>query len=61
MFDGHIGNFVGFVKRLLNLCVSGFSSGKNRYGRSPLSFYFTKLFYIDIALFTIFYPILQHI
>ena len=57
VFNGHTGNFVGFVKRRLNLCVSGFSSGKTRYGRSPLLFYFTKLFYIDIA-FSTFSPIL---
>ena len=43
------------------MCVSGFSSEKTRYGRSALSFYFTKLFYIDIAFFTTFFPILQHI
>ena len=38
------------------MCVSGFSSEKIRYGRSALSFYFTKIFYIDIAGFITFPP-----
>ena len=38
------------------MCVSGFSSEKNRYGLLGLSFYFTKIFYIDIAFFTTFPP-----
>ena len=29
------------------MCVSGFSSENPRYVRSALSFYFTKIFYID--------------
>ena len=33
------------------MCIVGFSSEKTRYGRSALSFYFTKIFYIDIAFF----------
>ena len=35
--------------------VSGFSSEKTRYGQSALSFYFTKIFYIDIA-FSLHFP-----
>ena len=43
------------------MCVSGFNSEKTRYGRSALSFYFTEIFYIDIAFFTTFSSIVQHI
>ena len=39
------------------MCVSGFSSEKTRYGQSALSFFFSKIFYIDIAFFTTFSPI----
>ena len=34
------------------LRVAGFSSGKTRYGRSSLLFYFIKIVNIDIAMFT---------
>ena len=42
-------------------CVSGFSSEKTRYGGSALTFYFIKIFYIEIAVFCTFSPIFQHI
>ena len=38
-----------------------FQLEKSRYGRSALSFDFTKIFYIDIAFFSTFSPIFQHI
>ena len=41
-------------KAKTNMCVSGFSSEKVRYGQSALSFYFIKIFYIEIVFFTIF-------
>ena len=43
------------------MCVSGFNSEKPRYGRWALSFYFTEIFYINIAFFTTCSPIVQHI
>ena len=51
------------------MCVSGFSSEKNRYGRSALSFYFIELFFLLLLLFFFygycifitFSPIFQHI
>ena len=36
------------------MCVSGFSSEKARYGRLALSFYFIKIFYIEIEFITTF-------
>ena len=39
-----------------HMCVSGFSSEKTRYGRSALSFSFTRIFYTDIAFSLYFHP-----
>ena len=36
-------------------CVSGFSSEKTRYGGSALTFYFMKIFYIEMQ-FSIHFP-----
>ena len=38
------------------MCVTGFSSEKNRYGWAALSLYFAKLFNIDIAFFLLHFP-----
>ena len=50
-----------YTKAKKHMCVSGFSSGKTRYGRSALSLYFVKIFYIKIAFFNTFSPIFQQI
>ena len=61
-FTDHCLNGAKHKAKNMCMCVSGFcSEKKNRYGRLALSFYFIKIFHMQIAFFTTFPSIFQYI